>query len=175
MNVKANCVVSGSVKRGCVVQDAEVRGATWTRRLVTSRMSGIEKLGGTDRNYVKVSAGGRWCRNRRMTRCTIQRCFKSLPACLPACSLHIWMWCRRWYEVRQVAVCLQFSLSFSQDFKFLCKCKCLKFARASSDRQPMLQNVLVEGLRPITSVCPCLSNYWLSECVPRREHHLSRL
>ena len=53
------------------MRDAEVQGATRTRRLVTSRMSeaGIIKLGGTDRNYVKVAAGGRWCRNRRVTRC----------------------------------------------------------------------------------------------------------
>jgi hypothetical protein len=28
MNVKANCVVCGRIKRRCVVQDAEVQGAT---------------------------------------------------------------------------------------------------------------------------------------------------
>jgi len=36
---KRKYVVRGSVKRGCVMQDAEVQGATWTRRLMTSRMS----------------------------------------------------------------------------------------------------------------------------------------
>lgn len=56
MNLEANCVVRGSVKRRYGMQDAEVQGATWTRRLVTSRMSeaSIEKLCATERNYVSV-------------------------------------------------------------------------------------------------------------------------
>jgi hypothetical protein len=51
-------------------------------------MSGIEKLGGTDRNYVKVAAGGRWCRNRRVTRCRLAAPYSAaLNACLQSAYL----------------------------------------------------------------------------------------
>lgn len=121
---KRNCVVRGSVKRGYGMQDAEVQGATWTRRRVTSRMSeaGIEKLGATDRIY--VSTGGRWCRKRRDPAAASLHHTAILE--MSACILHIWIWCTHWYKVHQVAVWLsawrkrlELSLSVSKDFKSL--------------------------------------------------------
>ena len=134
-------------------------------------MSGIEKLGGTDRNYVKVAAGGRWCRNRRVTRCTIQRCLKCLPACLPACSLHIWIWCRRWYAIWRLAVCLQLSLSVPRDFKLLCSCppqvvtadatKCLGGGLASYHVGLSVSEQLLSAYRAENATClDCKDQSW---------------
>jgi len=131
-------------------------------------MSGIEKLGGTDRNYVKVAAGGRWCRNRRVTRCRPlhHTALLEMPACLPAVCISgsgVGVGTQYGGLLRVCSSRCQFSKILNSCAGVLASCDSLHATKWLSD-----------GLASY-HVGLSVSEQLLIECVPRRKHHLSRL